>query len=51
MMGYTQADIEKMIDTIYTAIDYAKDVEDDVIVGDLMDIADLLDGLLVEGRI
>ena len=33
MMGYTQEDIEKMINAIYTAIDYAKDVEDDVIVG------------------
>lgn len=50
-MGYTQADIEKMIDTIYIAADYAKDAKDDVIVSDLKDVADLLDGLLVEGRI
>ena len=51
MLGYTEQEVARMIDVIYIASDYVKDVKDEQIVKELNQIADLLDGLLVEGRV
>jgi hypothetical protein len=51
LMGYTEDDVEKMKEHIYSAIDYASNAKDQEVVEGCQNAIDFLDGLIIEGRV
>ena len=51
LLGFDEDDVAQMADYVSSAMDYVRDANDRELWNNLTKVLDLIDGLLIEGRV